>query len=299
MKLLVLSDLHVEFAAFAPDIEATQAADVVVLAGDIHKGTQGVVWARRSFPDKEIIYVAGNHEFYGEHWDRLLVEMRTAAAMSGIRFLENSDVVIGGIRFLGATLWTDFEYFGPSRRSQMMREAEYRMMDYRRIMAQPLTVKLVDATDEVVDMPDLDPGIPENAIGVIEAGGTRRAMLSPTHTLLRHRESMAWLKSELERGDPAKTVVVTHHYPSKYSTAPRYSQDKLTAAFGSKLDLELLTQANLWIHGHTHDSCDYRLSDSKRSVRVVCNPRGYPFNRLNNEFENKDFNPSLLIEIDS
>lgn len=285
MKLLVLSDLHVEFANFVPDAEATKAADIVVLAGDIHKGTQGMVWARKTFPDKEIIYVAGNHEFYGEHWDLLVVELRIAAAMNGIHYLENSDVVFGGIRFLGATLWTDFEFFGASRRSQMMREAEGRMMDYRRIMASPLTVKLVGPAGEVVDLPYVDPRI------------GRGAMLSPTHTLLRHRESMAWLQSELENGDPAKTVVVTHHYPSKHSTAPRYAQDKLTAAFGSKLDVELLTKAKLWIHGHTHDSYDYSLGDSKRSVRVVCNPRGYPFNRLKDEYENSAFNPGLLIDV--
>ena len=63
MKLLVLSDLHVEFAAFQPDLEATKAADVVVLAGDIYKGEHGMHWARRTFPDKKIVYVAGNHEF--------------------------------------------------------------------------------------------------------------------------------------------------------------------------------------------------------------------------------------------
>ena len=94
-------------------------------------------------------------------------------------------------------------------------------------------------------------------------------------------------------------MVVTHHYPSKRATAAKWASDPLTAAFGSKLNLDLLTQAKLWIHGYTHDSCDYRLGDSKRSVRVVCNPRGYPMRWLTNEFENKDFNPGLLIEIEN
>lgn len=65
MKLLVLSDLHVEFAPFVPDRSAMSAADVVVLAADIHTGVQVMAWARQSFADKPIIYVAGNHEFYG------------------------------------------------------------------------------------------------------------------------------------------------------------------------------------------------------------------------------------------
>ena len=62
MKLHVLSDLHLEFADFTP---ASNTADVIVLAGDIGLRAEGVTWARKSFPDQEIIYVAGNHEFYG------------------------------------------------------------------------------------------------------------------------------------------------------------------------------------------------------------------------------------------
>ena len=84
MKLLVLSDLHVEFAPFVPDAEAIQAADVVVLAGDIHKGVQGMDWARKTFLNQEIIYVAGNHEFYGQHWDKLLDRLRAQARVHGI-----------------------------------------------------------------------------------------------------------------------------------------------------------------------------------------------------------------------
>lgn len=61
MRILVLSDLHVEFAPFEPNLKATDLADVVVLAGDIHQGVTGLTWARQNFPRKEIVYVAGNH----------------------------------------------------------------------------------------------------------------------------------------------------------------------------------------------------------------------------------------------
>ena len=290
MKLLVLSDLHVEFAPFEPDAEATEAADVIVLAGDIHKGVEGMAWARKTFPNHEIIYVAGNHEFYGQHWDLLVVELRVAALMTGIHFLENSSITFGGVRFLGATLWTDFEFFGSTTRSKMMREAEYRMNDYRSIMARPLTVKLQGLAGDVVEKGETS-----------DVYRARGQPLSPTHTVLKHRESLAWLQAQLEQenlGTHKKTVVVTHHYPSKRSTAARWANDPLTAAFGSKLSLDLLTQANLWIHGHTHDSCDYRLGDSKKSVRVVCNPRGYPMGWHRGDFENPNFNPGMLVEVD-
>ena len=48
MKLHVLSDIHVEFEAF--DAPATDA-DVVILAGDIHVGRNGLDWALQQFPD--------------------------------------------------------------------------------------------------------------------------------------------------------------------------------------------------------------------------------------------------------
>lgn len=285
MKLLVLSDLHVEFAAFQPDVGATKAADVVILAGDIHKGIQGMAWARLTFPNKEIIYVAGNHEFYGQHWELLLSDLRLHARQHQIHFLENDSVSIDGVRFLGASLWTDFEYFGATKQTQMMRMAENSLNDFRLIQAPPLN-KMVDgktdATQESFDK-----------------GFYIRTKLTPEHTVVRHQESLAWLKCELEKGDPEKTVVVTHHYPNKLSTAEKWVNDPITAAFGSELSLSLLTQAKLWIHGHTHHSCDYEVKNAVRSVRVVCNPRGYPQSRLQNLFENSSFNSGFIVEIEN
>lgn len=154
MKLLVLSDLHVEFAAFIPDIEVANEADVVVLAGDIHQGVKGMLWARQTFPEKPIIYVAGNHEFYGEHWDLLLPELRAHAQQHKIHFLENDCISIEGIRFLGASLWTDFAYFGAIKQSQMMRLAQRSLNDFRLIQAHPLNERedgKTNATQEPFD----------------------------------------------------------------------------------------------------------------------------------------------------
>lgn len=66
MRIRVLSDLHREFGHVKlPEV----AADVVVLAGDIDRGTKGVAWARQAFPDVPVLYVAGNHEHYDERID--------------------------------------------------------------------------------------------------------------------------------------------------------------------------------------------------------------------------------------
>jgi Icc-related predicted phosphoesterase len=226
VKLLVLSDLHVEFAPFVPGADASAAADVVVLAGDIHKGVLGIRWAAETFPGKPVVYVAGNHEFYGGHWERTLAEMRAEAKELGIQFLENDSIEIGGVRFLGCTLWTDFEYFrysGRDRRKGATFAAERGMNDFYLIAAEPLHEG---------------------------QWGNRGPRLSALHTVHRHQESLAWLRGELPKGDPARTVVVVHHAPRAESVAPRFGDHPLTPAFASRLPDKLLRSAALWVHGH-------------------------------------------------
>lgn len=283
MKLHILSDLHNEFSPHQPAPEAVAAADVVVLAGDIDLGTKGLIWAREAFPNHEIIYVAGNHEFYNHHWNQLLVDMRLKAETLGIHFLENQAVTIDGMRFLGATLWTDYDYFGRGKRQACMREAEDKLNDFRLIKAQTIQPERVAAIL----------GTADGKKGSVR--WTRK--LTAAHTLERHQLSLQWLQEELPKGDSEKTVVVTHHYPHKNSCAPRWANEPLTAIFGSNLRAEVLLGASLWIHGHTHDSCDYRLGDSTRSVQVTCNPRGYPEGRSKTEFENEAFDPGQLVEV--
>ena len=106
MELQILSDLHIEFAPY--EMIDTDA-DVVVLAGDIHLGERGFKWARDNIPDKVVVYVLGNHEFYKAATPRLIEKLTDRAAGTNIHVLENRSVAIGGIRFLGCTLWTDFD----------------------------------------------------------------------------------------------------------------------------------------------------------------------------------------------
>ena len=264
MKLLIYSDLHLENSAFQPDPDAVKAADTVVLAGDIHSGADGVIWARQAFADKPVVYVAGNHEFYGNEWDRTLDELRETGRQHDVHFLEDSAAVIAGVRFLGCTLWSDFNYFGAHNRQAMRDDAERNFSDYSAISAKA------------------DP---------------MRGRLTTELSIARHQRSLAWLAQELPKGDRASTVIVTHHYPHKKSCPPKFANDSMTAAFGSHLDTDLMRQAGLWIHGHTHSSQNYRVGDSSRSVRVVCNPRGYLLAWFTNEWENEGFEPACMAEL--
>ncbi|MBO9538908.1 metallophosphoesterase family protein [Herbaspirillum sp.] len=259
MRLLILSDLHLEvWRENAPPIrpEASRP-DVVILAGDIDKPARALAWAERTFAGLPVLYVSGNHEGYGNTWEGTLRDLaQRGAASSNVRLLERGETVIGGVRFLGATLWTDYALFGEENRQRAMAAAEPVMMDYRRIE--------------------------------VEDGGVRP--MTPDDTVRLHRADLAWLAEKLETPFDGRTVVITHMAPSLRSVAQRYAQDLVSAAFSSNLDA-LVERADLWVHGHTHDSFDYRVGD----CRVVCNPCGYL--RRDGTPENERYDPDLIVEI--
>lgn len=102
MRIHLLSDLHHEFSPFSPQVPD---ADVVILAGDIDVKTRGVAWAKQAFSGP-VLYVPGNHEYYGGHLSYTLQKMRMAQD-DRVRVLDRDEVIIAGVRFLGATMWTD------------------------------------------------------------------------------------------------------------------------------------------------------------------------------------------------
>lgn len=235
MKLLVLADLHMEFETF----DATDTpADVVILAGDTNLKTKGVEWAREAFADRPVLYIPGNHEYYGETYQRQREKLRNAAAGSNVRLLDCDKYELDGVVFLGATLWTDFKLLGDQRIAMLT--AQNVMNDFEEIKTLP--------------------------------GSSR---LKPVTTVDWHVEARAWLRAETEAAARAdkKVVVITHHLPSIRSIPERYRRDPVSASYASNLEqLVVESGAALWIHGHTHTVCDYMLGDT----RVLVNPRGYP-----------------------
>src|ERR1700677_2814685 len=135
MKIRVLSDLHLEFAAWTPP---AADADVVVLAGDIHIGARGLEWAREQFPSLPVIYVSGNHEFYGGQMQQVSGALRAAAQSLDIDVLDTGELALDGTRFLGATLWTDFALYGTGPRLlRSMDDARRAISDFRLIRHGP------------------------------------------------------------------------------------------------------------------------------------------------------------------
>ena len=198
MKLLVLSDLHVEFGPYdLPDTDV----DVVILAGDVHVKTYGIKWIRDQFHETPVIYVPGNHEFYGKAILQNTEELRCEASDTNIHLLDNDSVYIDGIQFLGCTLWTDFELFGNG--SVAKAEARNHMRDYRKIISNKSNYRKV----------------------------------SPNDIARLHLKSKQWLKKALEKSPPGSTiVVVTHHAPSILSVEPVHRSDPISAAYASCMD---------------------------------------------------------------
>lgn len=238
MRIRYLSDLHLEFTGYLPNTLPSIGEDVVVLAGDIGLGVNGIAWAKAAIPDRPVIYVLGNHEFYRQHWTTLIDQCRAEAADSHVHFLENESAVIDGVRFLGCSYWTDFRGRGAGTQAMAMQVSADGLSDYRLIACGP-------------------------------AG--KRRLLTPADVFARHQESHVWLDRAIASSEEP-CVVVTHHGPSMIACAPKYQGDWLTASFLNDHDAMLRAPVRAWIFGHTHDSGQWEVN----GIPVLANQRGYP-----------------------
>lgn len=123
-------------------------------------------------------------------------------------------------------------------------------------------------------------------------GGIALRNFKPEDARHEHDLSVAWLDAELAKGNPARTVVVTHHAPSRQSLHPRFDGDDLSPCYISDLP-HLLGRSTLWIHGHVHDSFDYAVE----GTRVVANPRGYITSKKRGTPQNGAFDPALVVQV--
>ncbi len=253
MKLNILSDLHLGQG----DLDAPcNDADGVILAGDIAHPAEALAWAQAL--GKPVLYVPGNHEYYGGSIVGVDAQWQALTAGTQVQVLQQGERVVAGVRFLGATLWTDFRLFPDRQRSAECQALAQRLLrDFSRIA--------------------LEDGVPD--------------LLTPAHCTALFDRHAAWLEQKLAQPHGGPTVVITHHAPSPRSIHPRFAQSLLNACFVSNAE-HLLDgrRVQLWVHGHVHDSFDYCVN----GTRVVCNPRGYALGGTN---ENALFDPNFMVEI--
>ena len=258
MKLAICSDLHLEFG----DITLkNEGADVLILGGDIMTAQElhdfkaddtkfadeltrrataeryREFLARCSAEFPHVIYIAGNHEFYhGKYPDAYNYLEEECQAFNNVYFLEQSKKEINDVTFIGATLWTDMN---DGDRTTLLIVQEM-MNDYR----------------------------------IVRNSNRNYARLTPSDTVVRHKNTLKYIESVINTDPNKKYVVVGHHAPHKLSVKPRYAEDiEMNGAYSSDLGYFIANhpQIVLWSHGHTHDQFDYYVGDT----RIVCNPRGY------------------------
>jgi predicted phosphodiesterase len=282
VKIGIFSDIHkgvgaTKLIVTGPDV------DVVAVAGDINEGAENsFVTLRAIVPEViPIVFTMGNHEYYRRFLGEELEYAKAIASNFNIRVLENDTTVIDGVRFAGASLWTDYRLFGDHIAAAAMHAARSGMNDHRLIRWKR------------------DPW----------------QRFRPQEALMMHARSRAFFAEIMASPfDGIASIFLSHHAPDFRSVAPRYASDILSAAFASNVLDELLGETtehklmeadpdidgtnsdpdqtrpriDLWIHGHVHNSADYRVG----ATRVICNPHGYGN-------ENPAFNPSLIVKVGS
>lgn len=218
-RIRYLSDLHLEYHGYPSEVIPSIEEDLVILAGDIGHGVEGVRWAKQAFSGRPVVYVLGNHEFHGYDWLDLIEASKALADGSNVTVLECDQIEIAGLRVLGCSLWTDFKLFGEQRQAEMLQFALSYSDDYEEIRHP-----------------------------------SGRSLL-PSETLERCNRSHVWLQGALSERD-VPNLVVTHHAPSLATVSPRHAGHPSNATFHNHFDALLAPPCVGWIHGHTHYSCE-------------------------------------------
>lgn len=262
LRAWIFSDVHDDADCW--EAPAVPECDVAIVAGDVADGL-----SKRSLPwlaacvvpyVRHVLYVPGNHDFYGARWQSELERGREAAAAAGIRLLAVGETLdIEGVRFIGATVWTDYALLGEAWRAPTQAACGDRvggMRDHRRIKVR------------------------------LRSGETNA--FRPPAAAAAHVEQLGRIERALAEPHAGPTVVVTHHAPHPHSLGRQGPLQAIDAAYASDCSrvLEGEHAPDLWIHGHVHRSSDYVVG----GTRVLANPRG-------RRGENPSFNPSLVVEI--
>lgn len=263
MRLMVMSDLHLEFSGGYMKIETTEdeANTVLVLAGDI-----GIAHKPATYVDfltemnerfKQIIYIMGNHEHYrGKFTASLPTLQEHCHHLHRVRVVDRETIVMDNVAFVCATMWSDFDKGDP----MSMWYAQAGMNDFKIIRIGP------------------------------KAEPWRRKF-NPQDAYIEFSKAKSFIFDEITKQNELgnTVVVVTHHAPSHESAAPEWRNALTAGAYASDLQSEIIeAKPNLFIHGHMHSSSDYMIGDT----RVLCNPRGY-----HNADINPKFDPRLTVEL--
>lgn len=250
LEFRLMSDVHNEFYD-----ESTQYTlpylggdenRVLVIAGDFTmlkraaKSASALTAMAKRF--KAVVYVPGNHEYYGYRIDPIAARKKfqemNPEGLTNIHFLIRDSVVIDGVRFVGATLWTNMDRQSPLVEFHLSQK----MNDFK-------------------------------AITYYHQTRQNYQKFKPHHWILEHQLDLAYIAETVEISDEP-CIVVTHHAPSSQSLDPAFAWD-VDGNHGYHSNLEPFIhchpQISHWLHGHIHHPSDYIIG----CTNVICNPYGY------------------------
>jgi len=244
INIALASDLHIELSrGSVPIPDFPSNVDVIVLAGDItnryHKTKNQFEQTFAAFREKfrqPILFIPGNHEYYGSHYQTLNNDLPAICEKYDITLLQMNYIDIKGIRFFGCTLWSNFLLNGKEEMPWIIHSAQGKLADFRAI---------------------------SYGDGLIRSTDTKKLF----------DENFEWLKNALDECPPnMKKVVCTHFGPDKQCVSPEFSGDELNAYFVNDLS-EFINEKepDLWLFGHTHFNVDYCVG----KTRIVSNQKGY------------------------
>jgi Icc-related predicted phosphoesterase len=266
MKIWPVSDLHLRQTDAMHLLMpfGIPEADVCLLGGDVTEGFANAMhWAGNIIAQKmRVVMVHGNHDVYRSSIDRANSESKMLArAYPNIHFLENDEIVIDGVRFVGATLWTDYRL--PVGGRYTNKTVEERLKEIFHVVPR-----------ELVDFGEI------HRSDERQEGET--GFITIQELIRRHEESRAYIDQTLATPFDGKTVVLTHHAPLGRSIHPSFDGEITNAAFASDLsDLIARGKPAAWVHGHVHHFLDYVEADT----RIICNAKGHSGQRNPSNFK--------------
>ncbi|MNC18787.1 3',5'-cyclic adenosine monophosphate phosphodiesterase CpdA [compost metagenome] len=250
MEFRLISDVHNEFyhetTQYTLPYLGGDENRVLVIAGDFTmlkraaKSASALTAMAKRF--KAVVYVPGNHEYYGYRIDPVAARKKfqdmNPEGLTNIHFLIRDSVVIDGVRFVGATLWTNMDRQSPLVEFHLGQK----MNDFK-------------------------------AITYYHQTRQSYQKYKPHHWIMEHKADLSYIAETVEASDEP-CIVVTHHAPSYQSLDPAFAWD-IDGNHGYHSDLDDFIhnhpQISHWLHGHIHHPSDYIIG----CTNVICNPYGY------------------------
>lgn len=325
--LILLDDLHLEHRSqdekddildkINIHLSNYTAKPIVILAGDINEGTEGIKWAKQI--KTQVIYVAGNHEFWGQDYFELIDLLQKESQGSHVHFLHNESIHLMGYRFIGATLWTslgsEIKNWQPSfsHPNPIAHYAQFYMNDFNKISAQKwyedeTNLEKLRAWTEAFNYQDY----------------VKNQLWNPLIEIEENQKSQLFLEKELNTPFDGKTIVVSHHLPTQaefihagFDASQYIIQKHDELYFQQCAKAEIPTNKNIlkayayansldnlfnlkkengdvvidkWLHGHLHHPIDYIY----KKVYIASNPIGYKWQQQGLTIKKIDMNLSNM-----